>query len=216
MAENYKQYGYHTERGASMVNEMAAGQRQEVTVCGICSNPGHPTDACPSLQEGTMPNVNAVGGFPGQTQRRYDPHSNFYNPGWRDHPNFSYRNHGEQAKPQPQIFNRPAPAQAPPQAPNSGMSLEDIIKSLAVSTQQFQQKIEAGLQEMRAGLQKTEAGLQETRTCLNHLGNQMSQLATSMSQLAAQASGKLPSNGSKPKGECECDDTSKWEGASIH
>ncbi|KAL0355967.1 UNVERIFIED_CONTAM: hypothetical protein Sradi_4043600 [Sesamum radiatum] len=52
------------------------------------------------------------------------------------------------------------------------MSLEDIVKSLAVTTQQFKQKTEAGLQ---------------------HLGNQMSQLATLMSQLAAQASEKLPS-----------------------
>ncbi|KAL0431088.1 UNVERIFIED_CONTAM: hypothetical protein Sradi_0734800 [Sesamum radiatum] len=129
MAENYRQYGHHTERSVSMVNEvstnnladklseltvfmhqMAAGQRQEVTVCGICANPRHPTDACPSLQEGTMPNVNAVGGFPGKPQQRYDPHSNFYNPGWRDHPNFSYRNHGKQSKPQLQIFNRPNPA----------------------------------------------------------------------------------------------------------
>ncbi|KAL0453550.1 UNVERIFIED_CONTAM: Retrovirus-related Pol polyprotein from transposon.6 [Sesamum latifolium] len=221
MAENYRQYGYHTERGVSMVNEvstndlldklseltifvhqMIAGQRQEVTVCGICSNPGHPTDACPSLQEGTMPNVNAVGGFPGQPQRRYDPHSNFYNPGWRDHPKFSYRNQGEQSKPHPQFFNRPHPAlaQAPSQAPSSGTSLEDIVKSLAVTTQQFQQETRAGMQEMRAGLeetraglQKTEAELQETRTCLHHLGNQISQLATSFSQLAAQSSGKLPS-----------------------
>ncbi|KAL0435064.1 UNVERIFIED_CONTAM: hypothetical protein Sradi_0214300 [Sesamum radiatum] len=104
MAENYRQYGYHTDRGVFMINEvstndlanklseltafvhqMATGQRQEVTVCGICLNPGHPTDACPSLQEGTMPNANVVGGFPGQSQRRYDPHSNFYNLGWRDH-----------------------------------------------------------------------------------------------------------------------------------
>ncbi|KAL0331555.1 UNVERIFIED_CONTAM: hypothetical protein Sangu_1701000 [Sesamum angustifolium] len=85
IAENYKQYGYHTDRGAPRVNEvstnylveklseltvfvhqMAAGQRQDTIVCGICSNSGHPTDTCPSLQEGVMPNVNAVGGFPGQ------------------------------------------------------------------------------------------------------------------------------------------------------
>ncbi|KAL0319983.1 UNVERIFIED_CONTAM: hypothetical protein Sradi_5259800 [Sesamum radiatum] len=127
-----------------------------------------------------MPNVNAVGGFPGQPQRRYAPHTNFYNPGWRDHPNFSYRNHGEQSKPQSQIFNRPNSApQAPPRAPDSGMSLEDIVKSLAVTTQQFQQKMEAGLQE--------------TRTCINHSGNQLSQLATSVNQLEAQSCGKLPS-----------------------
>ncbi|KAL0431089.1 UNVERIFIED_CONTAM: hypothetical protein Sradi_0734900 [Sesamum radiatum] len=73
------------------------------------------------------------------------------------------------------------------------MSLEDIVKSLAVTTQQFQQKAEAGLQETKAGLQETRAGLQETNTCLNHLGTQISQLATSFNQLAAQVSGKLPS-----------------------
>ncbi|KAL0378795.1 UNVERIFIED_CONTAM: hypothetical protein Sradi_3185000 [Sesamum radiatum] len=77
---------------------------------------------------------------------------------------------------QPLIFNQPNPApQAPPQAPNSGMSLEDMVKSLAVTTQE------------------AKVGLQETRTGLSHLGNQISQLATSFNQLAAQVSGKLPS-----------------------
>ncbi|KAL0295215.1 UNVERIFIED_CONTAM: hypothetical protein Sradi_6846400 [Sesamum radiatum] len=66
-----RMYGYHTDKGAQKVNEvstndlaeklseltifvhqLAAGQRQETIVCGICSNIGHPTDACPSLQEG--------------------------------------------------------------------------------------------------------------------------------------------------------------------
>ncbi|KAL0324590.1 UNVERIFIED_CONTAM: Retrovirus-related Pol polyprotein from transposon opus [Sesamum calycinum] len=132
MAENYRQYGYHGQRCSKVnevstndlaeklseltvfVHQLAAGQRQETIVCGICSKIGHPTDACPSLQEGVMPNVNAVGGFFGQPQRRYDPNSNFYNPGWRDHPNFSYRNQGEQSKPHQQPINRavPAPAQA--------------------------------------------------------------------------------------------------------
>ncbi|KAL0337736.1 UNVERIFIED_CONTAM: hypothetical protein Scaly_2048700 [Sesamum calycinum] len=128
-----------------------------------------------------MPNVNTVGGFPRQPQRRYDPHFNFYYSGWRDHPNFSYRNQGEQSKPHLQPFNRPtpAPAQAMSKTPNSCMSLEDIVKSLALMTQQIQQNTMAGLQETREGLQ--------------HLGNQISQLATSVSKLEAQASGKLPS-----------------------
>ncbi|KAL0289868.1 UNVERIFIED_CONTAM: Retrovirus-related Pol polyprotein from transposon.6 [Sesamum angustifolium] len=193
MAEKYRQYGYHTDKGAPKVNEvstndlveklseltifvhqLAAGQRQETIVLWICSKIGHPTDGCPSLQEGVMPNVNAVGGFFGQPQRRYDPNSNFYNPGWRDHPNFSYRNQGEQSKPHQQPINRaiPAPAQALSKPPNSGMSLEDIVKSLALTTQQIQQDTTAGFQ---------------------HLSNQISQLATSVSKLEAQASGKLPS-----------------------
>ena len=50
-----------------------------------------------------------------------------------------------------------------------GMSLEDIVKSLADNTLQFQQKTEASIQ---------------------NLGAQMTQLATSMIQLESQ--GKLP------------------------
>ncbi|KAE8665021.1 ocs element-binding factor 1-like [Hibiscus syriacus] len=51
-----------------------------------------------------------------------------------------------------------------------GMSLEEIVKSLATNTQQFQQ---------------------ETRTSIQNLENQMSQLASSVSRLESQ--GKLPS-----------------------
>jgi len=36
------------------------------------------------------------GGFNGQPQRKYDPFSNTYNPGWRDHPNLHYGNPPQQ------------------------------------------------------------------------------------------------------------------------
>ncbi|KAK4386073.1 hypothetical protein Sango_2477900 [Sesamum angolense] len=68
-----------------------------------------------------------------------------------------------------------------PQMPNSSMSLEDIVKSLALTTLQFQQ-------DTMAGLQETKVELQETRACLQLLGNQISQLAISISKLEAQAS----------------------------
>ncbi|XP_010244116.1 PREDICTED: uncharacterized protein LOC104588022 [Nelumbo nucifera] len=42
---------------------------------------------CPTLQHEPYEQAHAVGGFP---QKRYDPHSNTYNAGWRDHPNLSY------------------------------------------------------------------------------------------------------------------------------
>ncbi|XP_031274922.1 uncharacterized protein LOC116133348 [Pistacia vera] len=51
---------------------------------------GHKTDMCPTLQEKGAEQVNAAENFPGPP-RQYDPYSNTYNPGWRDHPNFSYR-----------------------------------------------------------------------------------------------------------------------------
>ncbi|KAL0309085.1 UNVERIFIED_CONTAM: hypothetical protein Sradi_5850800 [Sesamum radiatum] len=59
------------------------------------------------------------------------------------------------------------------------MSLEDIVKSLALSTLQFHQDMKASLQE--------------TKVSLQNLGNQHSQLATSVSQLETQTSKELSS-----------------------
>jgi len=76
----------------SLVCQMAVGNMQMVKACGICSVVGHPTDMCPTLQEEPIEQVNAVSGFPGQLQRKYDPYSTTYNLEWRDHPNLSYGN----------------------------------------------------------------------------------------------------------------------------
>jgi hypothetical protein len=77
---------------------MAVGQLQAAKVYGICSRQGHPTDNCPSLQQDSIQEANAVSGFPSNAQKNYDPYSNHYNPGWRDHPIFGYGNQGEQQR----------------------------------------------------------------------------------------------------------------------
>jgi len=162
----------------SLVRQMAVGSMQTTKACGICSVVGHPTDMCPTLQEEPIEQVNAVGGFPRQPQRKYDPYSSTYNLGWRDHPNLSYENSqvnqsATQNRPSYQQYKQPyPPRQQPGQTSNSGMSLEDIVKSLATNTLQFQQ---------------------ETRASIQSLDNQMGQMATPISQLEAQSSGKLPS-----------------------
>ena len=69
----------------AMLNKIVTGGVQKAIICGICYLEGHSTDTCPTLQEG---NVNAL--YSNQNQRRYDPYSNTYNEGWRDHPNLSY------------------------------------------------------------------------------------------------------------------------------
>lgn len=76
----------------SLVHQMAVGNMQMAKTCGICSVEGHPTDMCPTLQEEPIEQVNMAGGFPRPPQRKYDPYSSTYNPGWRDHPNLSYGN----------------------------------------------------------------------------------------------------------------------------
>ena len=50
------------------------------------------TDMCPALQEGSCEQAKAVDEFLGQQRQKYDLYSNFYNEGWKDHPNFRYRN----------------------------------------------------------------------------------------------------------------------------
>ncbi|XP_073120493.1 uncharacterized protein [Henckelia pumila] len=124
---------------------------------------------CPTLQEDPTQQANAIGGFPGQPQHRYDPYSNTYNPRWRDHPNFSYKNQGGQQGFPQQNYNKQS---APAQSSDSGMSLDEIVKALATNTQNFQQK---------------------TRVSIQNLRNQITQLATAVSNLEAQNSGKLPS-----------------------
>lgn len=72
------------------MQNFVAGTIQPIRAYGICTNVGHPTDMCPTLQEDGQEYVNVLGGFPRQLQRKYDPYTNTYNPGWRDHCNFGY------------------------------------------------------------------------------------------------------------------------------
>ena len=143
----------------SLVFQMAVGNMQTVKACGICSVVGHPTDMCPTLQEEPIEQVNAASGFPGQSQRKYYPYSSTYNLGWRDHPNLSYGNpqvNQPMTKNRPicQQYKQPYPLrQQSGQTSNSGMSLEDIVKSLATNTLQFQQEMKQFQQEVRANIQ---------------------------------------------------------------
>ncbi|XP_043813667.1 uncharacterized protein LOC122723840 [Manihot esculenta] len=90
---------------------------------------------CFILQEGEQ-QVNAIARFNGQ-QRKYDPFSSTYNPGWRDHPNLSYGNRQQNFQP---IANY--------QTAKSCMSLEDIVQSLANSTLAFQQETKSSIQNL--------------------------------------------------------------------
>ncbi|CAN6685893.1 unnamed protein product [Malus baccata var. baccata] len=76
----------------SIVSQMVEGMKmQGPVVCGVCSIQGHVSEKCPQLIEnGGWESANAIG-FQSQNQSKHDPYSNTYNPGWRDHPNFKWR-----------------------------------------------------------------------------------------------------------------------------
>nr|XP_027093873.1 uncharacterized protein LOC113714290 [Coffea arabica] len=195
----------------SVVRQLVVGNVPQVKACGICTNMGHHTDSCPILQENGVEQVNMAGGVPAP-RRQYDPYSNTYNPGWRDHPNLSYG-----SRPQNAFSNRPPGFQQPwqhksqPSSSSSGSSLEEIVKSLAntttqlvTTTTQFQHDTKAGMKDM------------ETR---------MSQMATAINRLESHVYGKLPSQpevnprnvsamtlrSGKPQ-KCKCHDIKEWLG----
>ena len=102
----------------SLMRHFIIGSHQQVKSYGICSNVGHAIDMCPTLHEEPCQQANAIGVFPGLTQKKYNPYSNFYNSSWRDHPNLSYRNNQtnqNQYRPpfQPQPQPRPPVTQIP-------------------------------------------------------------------------------------------------------
>ncbi|KAI5323803.1 hypothetical protein L3X38_032875 [Prunus dulcis] len=126
-------------------------------VCGVCSMMGHATDMCPLLMDqGGHEQANALGGFQGQQRQKYDPYSNTYNVGWHDHPHFKWSNQDNRQQSVPNNYNRPpsfsqarlhVPLQPQPQQPPS-KSLEDLIASLANSTQSHQQKTDKEIENL--------------------------------------------------------------------
>ena len=121
------------QQTATLMNRMVASQYQpprKAQVCGICGvQEDHPIDACPSLLEDNVAEANALGGYAQNNWRKYDPYSNTYNPGWMDHPNLRYGNNHNSGQ------NSSQPQYAP--RPDKPQRLEEIIKNLAMTTQQL-------------------------------------------------------------------------------
>ncbi|XP_027172051.1 uncharacterized protein LOC113771681 [Coffea eugenioides] len=183
MAENSQQFGFCESNPTRRVNEvetssiqqqiseltsfvrqLAVGNMHQAKACGICTNVGHLTDSCPLLQEDVAEPVNMAGGV-SAPRRPYDPYSNTYNPGWRDHPNFSYGN-----RPQNSFSNRPPGFQQPwqqksqPSSSSSESSLEEIVKSLAMTTAQLQQETRSLVASATQFQQDTKAGMKDMET----------------------------------------------------
>ncbi|CAN6542474.1 unnamed protein product [Malus baccata var. baccata] len=166
----------------TLLSQVVEGPKvQNMAACGVCSMQGHLTDKCPQLIEnGGWETLNAVG-FGNQYQPRNDLFSNTYNPGWRDHPNFKWREpqQGQQQngfRQQPPGFYQKPFAPTQPQAQttqtNSGSSIDnDQIFQLLTSMAQ---------------------GMQSRDKRMDELEKQVGQIAEFMGQFREQ--GKLPSS----------------------
>jgi hypothetical protein len=144
------------------------------------------------MQEDYIEQVHAVdGAFNGQSQRKYDPFSNTYNPAWRDHPNLCYGNppqqgnQGRQFHPHGFQSQQNYQARQPPPFTNSNVmgsssndDLREMMKTLASNTVTLQQNVMSFQQE--------------TRSSIHNLEKQMGQVASSVGKLEAQMNGKFP------------------------
>ncbi|XP_050874985.1 uncharacterized protein LOC127078587 [Lathyrus oleraceus] len=92
--------------------------------CELCGTPGHTNIECKLLLAGIPTDqVNYAQG---------NPYSNTYNPGWRNHPNFSYKNNNALFAPNPTPIVPPGyqkGALAAPQAPRNS-NLELMMENL--------------------------------------------------------------------------------------
>ncbi|KAK5835225.1 hypothetical protein PVK06_010912 [Gossypium arboreum] len=149
----------------NVVQSFLIEKKSLTSLCGICTTSEYPTDLCSILNDHSTAHVYAVEGFPGPPQRRYDPFSNTYNPGWKDHPNLNYG-----ANPRYNPPYQPRPLQPPQQQHKLSTSLEAVVERLAADVAKYQQRTDASIQE---------------------LINQVSKLSMAVNHLESQ--GKLPS-----------------------
>ena len=154
----------------SLFEKLAVGTMQR-RVCGICSNYDHPTDACPTLQDDTQ-EANAIGGFSRPPNQNYDPYSNTYNAGWRDHPNLRYGNQGG-SNVQTRNFQQNRP------------SYQNKPQNLISSNSNFHND--------NAQSNDHDLFQQETRASIKNLETQLGQIATALNEMRAENSRKLPS-----------------------
>ncbi|KAG8488630.1 hypothetical protein CXB51_016597 [Gossypium anomalum] len=149
----------------NVVQSLLTEKKSLTQLCGICTTSEHLTDLCPILNDNSMAHIDTVGGFPGPPQKRYDPFSNTYNSGWKDHPNLSY-----ETNPRYNPSYQPRPLQPPQHQHKLSTSLEAIVERLSADAAKYQQRTDASIQE---------------------LTNQVSKLSMAVNRLESQ--GKLPS-----------------------
>jgi hypothetical protein len=101
-------------------------------VCKICEMNEHPANDCPTLpsfKECLHEQAHVLNSF---QRPNHNPYSQTYNPGWRNHPNFSWKSGNNNAQTSQPLFQAPHNFQnshgyAPPYAPPSRRNLEETL-----------------------------------------------------------------------------------------
>ncbi|XP_070669027.1 uncharacterized protein [Malus domestica] len=174
------------QRMAAPMQQVAV-QQPTAAACTICGITTHDFTSCPRRDAYPEHVTKQINAFNNYQRPRNDPYSNFYNPGWRDHPNFKW-DRDQEVKPQfQQQIQQPA-AQAKP-------SWEVAIEKLADHT--------------KASFDATKQEIQKTNQNIQNIQATMKDLQQQMGQLSLQFSGREPKNFHNqtipnPRGNANC------------
>ncbi|KAG9450684.1 hypothetical protein H6P81_010649 [Aristolochia fimbriata] len=178
----------------SLTNQLSKLHKPSLVaqICDMCGG-GHPSQEC---QAGNVQAVNSFdqANYVSNFRRSNDPYNNTYNPGWRNHPNFSWSNNNNQqsSTQQPMAQTRSPPGfQRPAQEPEQKPSLEDMFSKFLANQDKRDALTNSKFQAQEASLKIQEASLKNQEASIKNLEIQMGQLANAIS---GKNQGTLPSN----------------------
>ena len=180
------------------INALSSMAPMNNPVCEVCGIQGHYGNDCQynaqNPQNFQMEQANVF-----QQRQQYNPYSNTYNPGWKDHPNFSYRNNNAQNTNVPnhqqyQQSYQPPPQQQyrPPQGNPPGFQRPP--QNYAPQANQAAQADNQG--DMMKILLQMQTKMNQMEIHNKMLETQIAQMASSSS---TRQQGSLPAQSTQPK-----------------
>ncbi|XP_020249380.1 uncharacterized protein LOC109826769 [Asparagus officinalis] len=159
--------------------------------CEICGYVGHSALQCqlgnpPSIDTSGNEQVNYVNNF----NQKGDPFSNTYNPGWRNHPNFSYRN--PPGNPMPASNFGPPGFRAPQSNfPSQKSNLENMMEKFVTTQSKLNEEFKQQQQTTNEVVKQLASKMDSLATHNKMLETQITQLAQNVSS-SSRPSGMLP------------------------
>ena len=140
-----------------LINEMKTIKTQQVVaVCELCEGP-HQMEECQMgnpFRQTQVDQANYVRQYTRNANN--NPYSATYNPGWRNHPNFSYGNKNVVVRVPPMQFQGQT---SKPQPQPSSINLEEALTKFALNTNTFVGETRANFKNQASQLHDLEVQL---------------------------------------------------------
>ncbi|XP_021775703.1 uncharacterized protein LOC110739552 [Chenopodium quinoa] len=153
----------------------------------LCNVQGHIAPDCPqNMSEMSIEQANAF--YSSNPKQPFNPYSNSFNEGWKQHPNFSYKNtQAQQNPPPPPGFQQIPPMNPQPMQPQpQKSSLKVMIESFITATNSAIQQQSSSIQQQGNSIQQLQAQSKLMETQISQLSQQVSRLSTLHDQAKVQ------------------------------